>query len=184
MTSWRAAWARRRSAAGDDLIEIHGGQVQIGHAGFDAGEVQELGDHLAHAFDFDLDAVEEFGAGGGVVGGAVLQGFDEGAEGGEGRAQLVGDVGDEVAADGFGLAEVGEIAEEDQALAQAGDPKGDGDGVDFALGGADGQEAGGGLFAVDVGARMNSTKSLSRRASASEAWPSIRARTSSMSAAA
>ena len=86
----------------------------------------------------DLDAVEEFVAAGGVVGGTVLQGLDQRAEGREGRAQLVGDVGDEVAADGFGLPEVGEIAEEHQALTQAGDAKRHGDGVDFAFGGADG----------------------------------------------
>ena len=74
------------------------------------------------------------------------KGLDQRTKGGEGGAQLVGDVGDEVAADGFGLAEVGQVAEEHQALPQAGDAERDGDGVDFAFGGADGQQAGGGLI--------------------------------------
>ncbi len=72
------------------------------------------------------DGGEEFAGGGGDLEGVLEEGFDVAGDGGERGAQLVGDVGDEVAAGLLGALDLGDVVEDGDGSAI-----GSGRGIDF-----------------------------------------------------
>ena len=97
--------------------------TSVGHAleqlltGVEPRQPQQVLDQPLHARRMALDDLEEALPGVGVVG-LVEQGLGVALDGGERRAQLVRDVGDEVAADLIGALEVGDVVQhEDRAAA-------------------------------------------------------------------
>ena len=92
----------------DDLVE-EGGQldlleVEVDHPGVQPGEVQEVVDELGEPLGLGQGHLERGGIG---LGDAVDEVLQLGAQSRDGRAQLVGDVRDEVPAGAVGLLELG-----------------------------------------------------------------------------
>ncbi len=118
----------------DSLDEGGEGDLGVVHgdlAGFELGEGKEVFDEVGEAVAVFLDFLEEAFLVLGVGGISVEQGFDATFDHGEGGAEFVVDVGDEVFASVFKEFDLGEVVEED-------DDAGLGVGV-FESGGADGE---------------------------------------------
>ena len=104
----------------DDFTHRGGGPVEGHLPGLDAGELQQLLHHLGQGVHLRLDPVQEALGRGWIRQGAVPQGLHQGPERGQGRAQLVGDVADEVLADALQLPPLAQIPQDHQvALAEA-----------------------------------------------------------------
>ena len=129
----------RRDGNRDVLTALLDARLQVGHdaaeqpldralgefegflAGIEAGEAQEILHEAFHARGMPRDDLEELLCVGGLAG-VVEQRFDVAANGGERRAQFVRDVGDEVAADAVGPAQVGDVVQhQHRAAAGRGD---------------------------------------------------------------
>ncbi len=80
----------------------------------DPAQRQQIGDQPPHAVGLDGHDVEKLVARLGVVLGVALQGFDEARQRGQGRAQFVAGVGQEVDAHHFHAAGVGLVAQGQQ----------------------------------------------------------------------
>ncbi len=86
---------RAREGVADQVVEGHPGAGEGEGARVDAGELEEVADHVVEAFDLGADLAE---VAVGVGGDTVLQGLGHRAETGERGAQVVGDPGDEFTA--------------------------------------------------------------------------------------
>ena len=87
-----------------ERLDAERGALERHRAGLEPGEVEELLDQPAQALDLLEHRVEGLGIG---VGDAVDEVLEDGLERGDGRAQLVRHVGDEVAPHAVGFGEVG-----------------------------------------------------------------------------
>ncbi len=95
-------------------------QLQLEPASLDAGELEQLGDQVRQAVDLDMHATQEIRAGGRVVERAGLERFHERLERGDRRAELVRDVGDEIAAGGLDAPQLGHVLEQQHGTAAVG----------------------------------------------------------------
>ena len=102
-------------------FDAHGSDAHFGGAGFQARDIEILGDHAAEPLDFVIDGQVHFAAAGRlqVVGGEQL---GHALDGGEGRAHFVGDQRDDVVLGLLELVLAGDVGEraddaEDRAFA-------------------------------------------------------------------
>src|SRR5580700_6487286 len=85
--------------------------VETGLAGFDAGQSEQVFGEARHAGGVLADDFEKLAAGIVIFGAEVEQGFGVSLNRGLGRAEFVGNVGDEIAAGFFDALGFGQIAE-------------------------------------------------------------------------
>ena len=125
--------------------EVAGAEVLLGGAlaALDGGEGEDVAHQGVETAGLAVEDVEAVGLGGGIEG-RVAEGLDGGEDGGEGGLDLVGDVGNEVRAEAFEAAQVGEVGEDEQEAEFAIALHPHGVGQEGALGGAviEGQLAG------------------------------------------
>ena len=81
-----------------DRAQVVGPQVERDQARVELGQLEQVGGQPVEALDLAMARFKELVARLGVLGGALLEQLIERAQRGDGRAQLVADVGQEVAA--------------------------------------------------------------------------------------
>src|ERR1019366_2456211 len=101
----------------EELDGGNGFSIEAGLAGFDAGQSQQVFGEARHAGGVLADDFEELAVGAGIFRAEVEECFGVSLNGGQGRAEFVGDVGDEIAAGFFHALGFGEIAEHGDSTA-------------------------------------------------------------------
>lgn len=117
--------------AGDEGMEFAGLTVHDDLAGFELGDGEEILDEEGEAVGVFFDGLEEAEGDFGIVSGAVDEGFDVAFDEGEGGAEFVGDIGDELAAGAFEFLEAGDVVEDEDDEAMARVAVAGGGGVDL-----------------------------------------------------
>ncbi|EAU64887.1 hypothetical protein STIAU_5392 [Stigmatella aurantiaca DW4/3-1] len=98
--------------------EGHVGEPELHLARFEPGQLQQVLDELGEALGLAVDDLHHLGGHGGVLQGPGLKCLRIAADGGDGGAQLVGDVGHEVLAHIFQPAQFGDVIEDGGAARQ------------------------------------------------------------------